>query len=148
MKRVEKLLDLLTQRTIEGKVSWKETDFADTYEANFNNYLVRLTPLRTTSSALSSFASVYSRRYKQQSEDLPHILEIYDAQDRLIEEVGKLKSDPPNGVFAYGGVLADDNPNDIEDPNLKYEMKKLYEAVKKQFDEPSAAIDALIEALE
>jgi hypothetical protein len=148
MKRVEKLLDLLTQRTIEGKVSWKETDFADTYEANFNNYLVRLTPLRTMSNALSSVASVYSRHYKQQSEDLPLILEIYDAQDRLIEEVGKLKFDPLNGVFAYGGVLAGANPNDIEDPNLKYEMKKLYEAVKKQFDEPSAAIDALIEALE
>jgi hypothetical protein len=148
MKRVEKLLDLLTQRTIEGKVSWKETDFADTYEANFNSYLVRLTPLRTISNELSSFVSVYSRHYKQQSEDLPHILEIYDAQDRLIEEVGKLKFDPLNGVFAYGDVLAGANPNDIEDPNLKYKMKKLYEAVKKQFDEPSAAIDALIEALE
>ncbi len=148
MKRVEKLLDLLIQRTIEGKVSWKETDFADTYEANFNNYLVRLAPLRTISNELSSFASVYSRHYKQQSEDLPHILEIYDAQDRLIEEVGKLKPDPLNGAFDFGGVLANANPNDIEDPNLKYKMKKLYEAVKKQFDEPSAAIDALIEALE
>jgi hypothetical protein len=81
--------------------------------------------------------------YKQQDRDVPHVLEIYDAQDRLVEEIGKLKSDPLLGDVVYGAT----NLN-MEDPNWKYPIQELYEVVRKQFDEPNIAIDALIEELE
>ncbi len=143
MSRVDKLLVLLTQRTIEGKVSWQETDFEDTYEASFNNHSVRLTPLVNRVETLATVASSLQRMYKQQDRDVPHVLEIYDAQDRLVEEIGKLKSDPLLGDVVYGAT----NLN-MEDPNWKYPIQELYEVVRKQFDEPNIAIDALIEELE
>jgi hypothetical protein len=141
MNRVDKLLELLTQRTLEDKVSWQETDFADTYRANFGKYSVVLSPIRTRDGNLASIASSLQRAYGQQDRYIPHALEIYDSQDRLIEEIGKLKPDS-----LMQGVVT--SYYEDTDPALSYSMKKLYEAVKRQFDEPSVAIDALIEALE
>lgn len=153
MGQVEIFINLLTKKTEEKRVTWVETDYEDTYEAEFSHSRLRLTPLRGLGDLVPPIILKYQNAYPTRPNDLPITLEIHDQDGNLIETLG---INQLGEEYINSNVIHSMSPSstlrtllrDIEDRDVSPSLRRLYRAVRRQLAVPSAVISELIDELE